>query len=226
MSRFLILGLLMTPVLAAAPIPKDEAGRITRVYGTVHDPDRGAEFRNAGDTLHVSVPLGPRLFVPFKGIHNAPRVWREVRGNFTVSVKVSFPIRPATPARHTDAAAARAGSGLIVWLDHESYLTLTRDERESDGKPGEYFRSEWCQKDSCRGSADYCAPGRSGYLRVERWEKGLNCSYSLDGKKWTALGSYGIEWGEVLKVGVIAENGYKAPFEAAFDEYTLTLTKE
>ena len=186
MSRFLLLGFLTTSVLAAAPVPKDEAGRITRVYGTVHDPDKGAELRTAGDTLHFSVPLGPRLFVPFKGVHNAPRVWREVRGNFVVSVKVSFPIRTAIPPRHKDAAAARAGAGLVVWLDEESYLTLTRDERESDGKPGEYFRSEWCQKISNRSSADFAAPGRSGYLRVERWEKGLNCSHSLDGKKWTA----------------------------------------
>jgi hypothetical protein len=29
-----------------------------------------------------------------------------------------------------------------------------------------------------------------------------------------------------VKVGVVAENGFKAPFEVAFDEYTLTLTKE
>jgi regulation of enolase protein 1 (concanavalin A-like superfamily) len=226
MGRFLILRFLLTPALVAAPVPKDESGRIARVYGTTHDPDKGAEFRNIGDTLIISAPLAPRLFAPFGKIANAPRVWREVQGNFTVTVKVSFLIRPAVPAKHKDAFEARAGGGLVVWLDDESYLTLTREERENDGAPGEYIRSEWCHKGSIRGTSDYSAPQRSGYLRVERWEKGLTCRHSRDGKKWAPLGSYAMEWGAALKVGVLAENGFKEPFEVAFDEYTLTLTKE
>ncbi len=225
MNRFLIAGFLITPVLVAAPVPKDEAGRITRLYGTIHDPGKGAEFRNTGDTLRVSVPLGPHLLAHAKGVVNAPRVWREIRGNFTVTVKVLFPIRSPTPVKHTDAIESRAGGGLVVWLDDKNFLTLTRDERESDGAPGEYFRSECCNKGSIRGSADYSAPQQSGFVRVERWEKGLICSYSLDGKKWKPLGSYSAEWGETLKVGVVAENGFKAPFDIAFDEYKVTLAK-
>lgn len=226
MGRLLIAGLLTTSVLAAAPVPKDETGRIARVYGAVHDPDKGAEFRNAGDTLHVSVPVGPRLLVPAHQVLNAPRVWREVKGNFTVTVKVSFHVRSKVPAVHEDAFASRAGGGLVVWRDDAHALTLTREERASDGTPDEYFRSECHTKGSVSGSADATAPGKSGYLRVLRWEKGLVCSYSLDGKKWKPLGSYVAEWGETLKVGVVAENGFKGPFEVAFDEYTLTPTKE
>ena len=225
MGRLLIAGLLATSVLAA-PIPKDETGRIARVYGVAHDPDKGAEFRNVGDTLHVSLPLRPRLLAPFRGALNAPRVWREVRGNFTATVKVSFPVRAKVPPRHEDVPEARAGGGLVVWLDATNLLTLTRDERECDGTPGEYLRAECCAKGFTRGAADYRAPQKAGYLRVTRWDKGLSCSYSRDGKKWTPLGSYAAEWGDTLKVGVVAENSFKAPFEVAFDEYTLIPTKE
>jgi regulation of enolase protein 1 (concanavalin A-like superfamily) len=225
MGRFLIVGLFVSPVLAAAPVPRDEAGRIVRVYGSALDPDKGAEFRTTGAALHISVPLEPRLLAPGKLV-NAPRVWREVRGNFTVSVRVSFPVRPKVPVQHPDADAARAGGGLVVWLDDEHFLTLTRDERADDGKPGERYRSEWYQEGSVRGSADYGAPRRSVYLRVMRWEKGLSCSYSPDAKKWQPIGRYAIEWGDVLKVGVVAENGFKAPFEVAFDEYALAQTNQ
>lgn len=229
MHRALILGLfaaLITLVLAAAPVPKDEAGRIARVYGTTHDPDTGAEFRNAGDTLIITTPLETRLLAPFWKLTNAPRAWREVRGSFTVTVRVSFHIRPAIPAKHEPAYVSRAGGGLVIWHTEESYLTLTRDERENDDKPAESYRSEYCHKDVIRGSADYTELHRSGHLRVMRREKGLDCSYSFDGKKWTPVGSYAIAWGDTLKVGVVAENGYKAPFAAAFDDYSLTLTKE
>lgn len=227
MNRFLLAGLLVAPALVvAAPVPKDETGRIARVYGTIHDPDKGAEFRNVGDTLILGVPLAPRLFAPFEKIANGPRVWRDVRGNFTVTVRVSFPIRPKIPEKHKDAAIARASGGLVVWLNQDSYLTFTRDERASDSAPGEYFRSEWCHKGSIQGAAHYTTPQRSGYLRIVRWDKGLACSYNPDGKKWKSLDSYPIEWGEVLKVGVVAENGFQAPFEVTFDEHALAITKE
>ena len=58
MSRSLIAGLLIAPVLVAAPVPKDEtdAGRMQRIYGSVHDPDKVAEFKLSGDSLQIIVP--------------------------------------------------------------------------------------------------------------------------------------------------------------------------
>jgi regulation of enolase protein 1 (concanavalin A-like superfamily) len=223
MGRFLIVGLFLSPVLVAAPVPRDEAGRIPRIYGATHDPDKGAEFRNTGDALHLRVPPEPRLLAAGKFV-NAPRVWREVRGNFTVSVRVSFPIRPTVPDQHPDAHAARAGGGLVVWLDDHHFLTLTRDELADDGKPGERYRSERYREGSVQGSADYGAIRQSVYLRIVRWEQKLSCSYSSNGKKWQPIGWYPIEWGDLLQVGVVAENGFKAPFEVTFDEYSLVRT--
>src|SRR5262245_15249077 len=190
MLRLVILLPLLAFPLAAAPVPRDEAGRITRLYGTVHDPDKGADFRNVGDTLIVRLPLEPRLIAPARSIANAPRVWREVRGNFTATVRVSFPVRPAIPATHEAETNTehRAGGGLVVWLDESNLLTLTRDERDCDGKPGEYFRSYCSHNGSRSGYADYVKPQRAGYLRVLHWEGGIHCKYSLDGKKRVALG--------------------------------------
>jgi hypothetical protein len=54
-------------------------------------------------------------------------------------------------------------------------------------------------------------------------------AYSRDGKEWTPdnfIDPLPIGWGETVKVGIIAENGYKARFEATFDEYKLTQPKK
>jgi regulation of enolase protein 1 (concanavalin A-like superfamily) len=227
MSRALVAGLLLTPVLVAAPVPKDEAGRITRLYGTVHDPDRGTEFRNVGNTLRVSVPPEPRLLGPWCKVVSAPRVWREVRGDFTVTVRVTFPIRSPVPPKHEDVPESRASGGVVVWTDAENFMTVTRDERAtSDEEPGEFFRAEMSNGGVAGGFAAYSATKGSGYLRVQRKDKNLESSFSTDGKKWRPLCLYGVEWGDRVKVGVVAENSFKAPFDVAFDEYAITFANE
>ena len=47
-----------------------------------------------------------------------------------------------------------------------------------------------------------------------------------DGKKWKPLCLHELVWGDRVKVGVVAENSFKAPFDVAFDGYTITFAKE
>jgi hypothetical protein len=225
MCRALTAGLLLTPVLLAAPVPKDGAVRMNRAYGTPHDPDKGAEFRPVGDALRVALPHTPRLLGPWCGVVNAPRVWREVRGDFTATVRVSFPVRPRLPAKHDDVPESRAGGGLVVWLDADNFLTVTRDERECAGEPGEFYRLEMRDGGKAKGYAEYTDPRQAGYLRARRTGKQIEGSYSTDGKKWKVLALCDAEWAEHLKVGVVAENSYKAPFDLTFDEYALAPAK-
>jgi regulation of enolase protein 1 (concanavalin A-like superfamily) len=197
---------------------------MTRIYGSTYDPDKGADFKPSGDTLRIAVPGEPRLLGPWCKVFNAPRVWREVTGDFTVTVRVSFPIRSKIPPQHEDESVSevRASGGLVVWTDTENFMTVTRDERKYDGEPGEYFRAETLVEGVAQSFAEYSAPGQSGYLRAQRNGKVLVGRYSLDGKKWTLLHWREGEWGNTVKVGVVAENSFRAPFEAVFDEYALT----
>jgi regulation of enolase protein 1 (concanavalin A-like superfamily) len=210
----------------AAPVPKDNEGRIMRLYGAPHDPDKGAEFRPSGDTLRIIVPDEPRLLSAWTHARNAPCVWRDVAGDFTVSVRVSFPIRSEVPRGHTDRGKPHAGGGLVVWTDAQHFLTATRNEQPFGAKPTEHFRCEVCLPERSRSAQDYSALNRSGFLRVQRTGNELEASYSTDGKKWTSLGSHEAAWGDTVKVGVIAENTLRGPFEAVFDEYVLTRTKQ
>ena len=118
MSRSLVAGFFLTSVLAAAPVPKeDDAARMRRIYGSAHDPDQGAAFKPSGDTLRITLPQERRLLDAWNKIANAPRVWRDVRGDFTVSARVSFPVREKVPPRHIQGEDACAGGGLVVWAE-------------------------------------------------------------------------------------------------------------
>jgi regulation of enolase protein 1 (concanavalin A-like superfamily) len=227
MSRSLIAGLLIAPVLVAAPVPKDDtdAGRMNRIYGSVHDPHKGAEFRPSGNSLQITVPQERRLLSAERKVFNAPRVWREVEGDFTVTVRAAFPIRSDIAAKQGPYSQSHAGGGLVVWLDPENFLTATRDERPFGGKEAEYFRGEAVIADRRRSDAELAEIGQSGSLRVQRKGKEFAVRYSTDGKEWKSLCSHKVEWGEKVKVGVIAENDFRAPFEIMFDGYTLTLAK-
>lgn len=226
MSRYLIVGLLSTSVLVAAPVPKeDDFGRMRRIYGTVHDPDKGTEFKPSGDTLHVVLPRQYRLLDAWRGATNAPRAWREVRGDFTVTVRVSFPIRPEVPARQSNHFEVRAGGGLVVWADPDNFLTVARDEQLFGKKLGERFRGERRVAGRARTDAEQVATAPSGHVRVERKGKAFEASYSADGKKWEQLCSFEADWIDTPKVGVFAENNYEAPFEIVFSEYKLTTAK-
>jgi hypothetical protein len=73
MSRSLVVvGLLLTPVLVAAPVPKDDdVGRMRRLYGSAYDPHEGTEFKPSGATLQLSVPQKRRLMGAWSHIYNA-----------------------------------------------------------------------------------------------------------------------------------------------------------
>lgn len=237
----LIVALLASAAGAgAAPVPKEnDTARMFRIYGTTHDPDKGAEFAPAGSTLRVTVPAEKRLLSPGIGIArnrdgdligvralNAPRVWRDVKGDFTATVHVSFPVRAKVPPKHGEKDAARASAGLVVWADSDHFLTVTRDEQDSGGEPREFFRDARLGISFRVGTEGRVDLKRSGYLRVKRTGKVFESSYSTDGKDWDELVSFEEDLADAVKVGVFAENSYKAPFEVIFDEYTLTQPKK
>jgi regulation of enolase protein 1 (concanavalin A-like superfamily) len=197
-----------------------------RIYGSPHDPDKGTEFQPAGDALRICVLEAPRLLSARTRVFNAPRLWRDVEGDFTVTVRVSFTIRSKVPPVGNARLDARhAGGGLVVWSDPSNFLTATRNEQPFDGKPASHFHCEIRVPERSRSALNYSAVDRAGFLRVQRTGKLLEASFSADAKEWTSLDSAEAEWGDTVKVGVIAENAFQARFEVVFDKYVLVRSK-
>src|SRR5262249_34889176 len=90
MTRFCLPLLLAAPLVVAAPVPREShADKIRRLYGTPEDPDKVCTFALDGNALRLTAAKGLRGLNPSRGLVNAPRTLRPVRGDFEATVRVT-----------------------------------------------------------------------------------------------------------------------------------------
>lgn len=99
---------------------------------------------------------------------NAPRLMREVEGDFTIETKLTSP--------------KRWSGGLLVWKDSKNFIRFER---------GPHFRNELylavAVDDAFSFAARDYVEGDPTWLRLERRGTTFTASYSLDGKQWLPL---------------------------------------
>jgi len=243
MVRLIPILLLATPfAVVAAPVPPEtDAARMARIYGTKADPG-DAHFVMVGDKLRLMIParelppwyiraetepgapahFAARLWKPTPDF--APRLWKEVEGDFTAVARVSFCFRPANPKTwfiHPRAA------GLFAWSGDGDHFGLMRCEEYPKAGPTEAFRTILTQPGRVRTSAGALPrPGEAAYLRLKRAGSVVTGAYSRDGKEWTEFLPDEVEWTGPVKVGVYAKHFSDAALDVTFDEYTLTVPKK
>jgi regulation of enolase protein 1 (concanavalin A-like superfamily) len=234
MRRIALLAAIFASAAAvAAPVPRDAAAReLARIYGTKSDPNRDANFELAGAVLRVRIPKHESPLVaiiqlgqefPNFAPTNAPRVWRDVWGDFTATVRVAFPLTFAK----TKAESGLRAAGLVVWASEKEYLVSARLEWVN-GKPKEMFCLSHASETGPAVECDNQNPvGNAGFVRLERRGDRVTGSYSRDGKEWaTFLLVKTFKTTGPLKVGVYATHATDSPFEATFDQYSLTEPKK
>src|SRR5262245_45813415 len=100
-SRALLILFVVAPLaVRAAPVPpEDDVAKLQRAYGAWSDPEKDSRWTLKDGELRVSLPRADRLLgVERQGAtNNAPRVLREVEGDFTAVVRVSFPLPERVP---------------------------------------------------------------------------------------------------------------------------------
>jgi hypothetical protein len=224
--RLACLLLVVPAVLVAAPVPPE--ARVRDAYGVWLDPDKDCKYEVRDGKLRVAIPDAHHSMYPNPGKWNAPRLWREVEGDFTVTVRVSFPIRSAAPTADESRLAFAAG-GLIAWAGDDDHVRVVRREHTSNGQPEEWFGRFPPYLGGKGERIAYSSgqlPGEAAYLRLERRGDKITSGHSRDRSAWYEFAAVAVKWGEKVRVGVVAENGYNAPFAAEFDEYTLTVHKK
>ena len=127
-----------TPSLAVTcswPIVVASHGRVAPAaldpWGDVIDPDDDCTFRvnERGVSLEVPGSLHD-LDVEF-GKSNAPRIIREVEGDFVAQVKVCGELEPEAPATREGGRPSN-GAGLLLWLDADHHLSVERRAERHD----------------------------------------------------------------------------------------------
>jgi regulation of enolase protein 1 (concanavalin A-like superfamily) len=214
MNRFaaLLLFALVVAVVTAAPAPRprSETPWVTGWDRPV-DPVGDCRFDRHGGKLTITVPgKGHALTHFWGGRLLAPRLVRDVEGDFSAQVRVAGDFRPTG-----EGTFRRAG---LLLKAGDGWMTV---QRVND--PSESF---WfgVYPDVMDRSVE--SPGRlgpAGFVRIRRRGQDFKLECSPDGKKWAACAcEVLVPLPRKLKVGVLAEATADGTFKAEFDQFKLT----
>ena len=214
---------LATCTVLAAPAPKTGWDRPI-------DPNRDCKFDIKDDTVIIELPGTDHDLAPERGRFNAPRLLRDVKGDFMMQVRISGSFRLSAKSTVEKQDPSVAAGLVLIPAD----LTCIRLEYGAYRREGE---QRTCPAFRMRGERiynmemDWELPWKPDpdaekeahiYLSLERKGDFVYQGISPDGKKWR----YGFkvrvrELPEKIKVGLAAYSTSTEPFKARFDQFKL-----
>ncbi len=220
-GRFLGSLALGTEKKRAAGTPEPEpTGRNLEGWGLAIDTDKDCEFVPQEKTLTIRVPGAWHDLNPDSGKLNAPRVVREVEGDFVLKVKVDGEFKPGGKSTNPRSIPYN-GAGIIIWSDSDNFIRLERGALLRKGTIGASVAFEE-REGGYRGAVHNIAaqPGPV-YLRLERKGSRISGAVSFNGSTWRALKPIDTVWPAKLKVGLSAISSSGEPFAVQFTDYSL-----
>jgi regulation of enolase protein 1 (concanavalin A-like superfamily) len=203
---------------AAVP-PKEFAG-----WGTAFDPDGDCEIKAQGKALVMKIPATLHDLNTQIGKFNAPRVVRDVVGDFEITVKVVGDFKPGRKSNRQGGLPFN-GAGIIVCHGSDKFIRLERAAISNQGGVNTFAIFE--AHEGGAAAVDHNGPLSSGtaFLRLERRGKTILAFTSTDGKRWTELEPIDTAWPAALKVGLGGINSGNAPFTVRFEELSFKANK-
>src|SRR5262249_54354515 len=118
---------------------------------------------------------------------NAPRVLRDVEGDFTAQVTVHGPIRPKG-ASLVESRPPFNGAGLLVWQDRDNHLRLDRAAYlDANGRLVHYVNFELRKGGQIASQVGKWQFQLPLHLMLERRGATIHASVGYDGKTWVRL---------------------------------------
>jgi regulation of enolase protein 1 (concanavalin A-like superfamily) len=186
-------------------------------WGDIVDPNGDCKFTVGGKGLKIVVPGTIHDLTAETGDMSAPRVLRDVDGDFLLQVKVRGEVTHHG-ARASKTYLAYHGAGLLVWIDDETYIRLERAMVVREDEDLHYINLE-LRKDGDVDGESRLLPDEPVFLRLERRGGRIVGSASPDGDRWSSLEPLKAALPKRLKVGVAAVNTSTEPLTAEFDEF-------
>jgi hypothetical protein len=228
MGRVLVVLLVVAAGVSAAPPPKESAeNRLRRLFGTPFDPEKDCSITLDGSQLRIKVPGTPHRFTPGYDDNSnkslAPRVRRELAGDFDVRVQV---LSVTPPGQKSDLGGMTAG-GLFVGTEDDKFVTMSRYTTKADDGDGvnpQFLFQHYLPNGS--GSGLGVQPNdlkdKPVYVRLVRQKNKITGYSSADGKLWTLRGSVddaGWTWPDKVHVGVFTSHGVNHTVEGVFEDF-------
>ncbi|EAQ77537.1 DUF1349 domain-containing protein [Blastopirellula marina] len=205
------IGLLVWAVLAT-PLLAEVAD-----WGETEDPHGDCPVEESQGQLDFHVPPGIHNLNPVLKDTSAPRVWREVSGDFVIETQVlDFPI----PAENTgNIRVSYVAAGLVVWQNENNFLRWTRS---AVGEARAVFASaELYEQGKLTENVNVAWNGQPMWLRLERRADRIYLWLSDDGSQWRRHTSLRMPLPAQVQVGVFALNVTKKEFAASFRDFYL-----
>jgi len=231
MLRIATFLLVAIPLVAlGAPAPRDALAH----WGKPVDPAKDCRFEAKDGKLKIVVPGGKEphdLSAELNAPMNAPRILKEIEGDFSMEVNVGAFAVPEGTAGGTERNVAFWGAGFLVWGDSKNYVRLERAMFRRKNQDPCYISFE-LRKDGefvKFGTPDdgVLDPKKGAMLRLKRKGNAISAAVSEDaGKTWNELKALEIEMGKKLHAGVVAVNTSKADFTAEFEKYSIVGAKD
>jgi serine/threonine protein kinase len=210
------------PPVAEKPKARDPLKPIEffAVGNHVVDPDGDCRVATdrAGNRATINVPGTAHLLSAEIGRLNAPRILREIRGEFEVSVRVAGTGHPGGRATTTQYAPYH-GAGLLLWQDGENYVRLEIAADLRKGKIHPYANFELHQAGALASSRGLEIEDGVSYLRLHRRGEEVLAAASLDGDHWRTFPPMVAGLGDRVEVGVLAINSSSKPLKAELDGF-------
>lgn len=188
-----------------------------RGWGQIVDPNRDCQIRQDGRRLTIGIPAKTHDLNPEAGGMNAPRVLRDIEGDFIAQVKVSGKLRPAEN-QTVERFFPYQGAGLLLWQDARNYVRLERAAIHRQDGIIQYANFEMRKDGELLGSPSVQLPDEDLYLRIERRGDRICGAISPDGDTWHYLKPIPGTFARRVKVGVIAVNTSTDRFNPVFQE--------
>jgi regulation of enolase protein 1 (concanavalin A-like superfamily) len=195
-------------------------------WGEVGDPAGDCQIRLDKKKLTIAIPGTKHDLSAELGDVTAPRVLREIEGDFIAQLKVAGNVSHAGQAL-VDRYLPYHGAGLLLLVDGRTYV---RFERAAIARPdggGAHYANFEARKEGRRASASTARlPDVDTYLRLERRGGQLIASVSEDGLRWAPLKPISVELPRRVKLGVVAVNTSSDPFKAEFSEWDVFIKEK
>ncbi|HEY7311197.1 MAG TPA: trypsin-like peptidase domain-containing protein [Gemmataceae bacterium] len=220
-GRFLgSLALGEAKVRATGTPEPEPAGTKLDGWGLAIDPDKDCKFTPGPKSLALDMPATMHDFGGALRKFNAPRVLREVDGDFVLTVKVGGAFKPGPKSTNPKSVPYLAG-GILIWSDSDNFIRLERAAMRRANRILPHVA--FLEQEGGYGGAVHNEAFKDGdcYLRLERKGSRIFGAISDNGAAWKQLKPIDTVWPSKLKVGLMAISTSSEPFAVKFEQFDL-----
>jgi regulation of enolase protein 1 (concanavalin A-like superfamily) len=206
--------------LLGVAFAEEEKAQTIKGWGKVVNPDGDCKVTREKDKVTIAVP-GTHHDLTFTEDtlkQNAPRILGDVKGDFTVQVKVrAYPLPQANTS--SSGKVSFVSSGLLIWLDDKNFVRL--DRAAEGASPSPFIWVERFQDGKAVTQKLHRADDKDTWLRIISKDGALTFAVSEDSITWTDVHTEEMKLPEKVKVGVLAINTTNREFAPTLEGFKL-----